>query len=79
MRQSALLIALLAFEISQPVPVQSIPVALRLNLTPVVRIVVLGAPKHAYRTLIKIYPYLRMPHLIDLLQAMRMGQDIVVQ
>ena len=40
-RQSALLIVPLAFEIRQPVPVQSIPVALRLNLPPVVRIVVL--------------------------------------
>lgn len=33
-RQSALLVVPLTFEIIQPVSVQSIPVALRLNLTP---------------------------------------------
>ena len=48
-RQAAFLIALLPLEIGQPVPVECIPVALRLHLPPILRIMVLFVSVHADR------------------------------
>lgn len=48
-RQAAFLIALLTLEIGQPVPVECVPVTLRLHLPPVLRIMVLFVSVHADR------------------------------
>lgn len=48
-RQAAFRIALLTLEIGQPVPVQSILIALRLHLPPILRVVVLFISVHADR------------------------------